>query len=120
MKKKIQLIEKEVPQAGATVKLSDELDRNYHRMSGISFPEELGNRAVLISSSVDGNELFPKNFEVVNMQSSTAVSPDERYLTVNEKAEGNKIEMEFKDGGNAPDYPYILKVQVRLENDCKE
>lgn len=120
MLKKIQLIEKEVPNADAVVKLNDELDRKYHCITGISFPLHIGENCLLLSSSIEGNELFPKNFEVVNMQSSTSVAPDERYLSVTEEANGGKIELEFKDGGNADDYPYLLKVQIRLENDEEE
>lgn len=117
---KIQLLEKEVTAANASVTLNEELDRNYSHLTGIAFPTSLGDGATLINSSVDGAELFPKNFEVANLQSSASVAPDQRYLSLGLEAKGKKIEMEFKDGGNAAAYPYTLQVHLKLENRCDD
>ena len=117
MKCKVQLLEQKVNAAGQVVKINEELDRNFKMITGISFPMSLGTGALLLNSTVNGNELLPKNFGIENMQASSAVAPNERYLGLHDTAEGNKIELEFKDGENAVSYPYILKVQVRLENE---
>lgn len=118
MKKiKIQLLEKEIPAADATVTINEELDRDYKYLTGIAFPSNIGSDGVLKSSSVDGSELLPKNFEVINLQSSTAVAPDERFFSVRADACGNKIELVFMDADEVPTYPYTLQIRVRLENE---
>ena len=116
MKKRIQLIEKEVVEASQLVRISDELDRNYSRLTGISVLDKVGKDCLLHSSSVDGRELFAKNFEVEVLQTNSSVAPDERFFTVNGfRADGSQIEIEFQDGGNAAKYPYTLKIYLRLE-----
>lgn len=115
---KIQLIEKQIGAAGNSVRISEGLDKDYTRLTGISVLSTIGGGHTLQSSSVAGKDLFPKNFEVEFLQSNNAVAPDERFFTLDEKAEGNKIELEFKDGGNAGNYPYTLKIYLKLE-DCK-
>lgn len=116
MQKKIQLLEKEVQAAGNTVKLSDDLDLNYKKLTGIAFLDIIGLKNILVSSSVSSEELLPRNFEVSFLQTNNFVPPDERFFTLYDfTAEGNKIELEFKDGGDAATYPYVLRVYLRLE-----
>ena len=118
--KKIQLIEKEIPVAGATVKINEELDRDYAEMTGIAFLDNIGLNCLLNSSSIDGEEVFPKNFEVAFLQSNVFVPPNERFFSLQDKkAGGNKIELEFKDGSTAASYPYTLKIYIRLEGEAK-
>ena len=114
MMKKIQLIEKEIAAAGSSVRISEELDRNYSKLEGVSFLNNNGTAHTLNGFSVDGREVVPKGFEVLFMQSSSNVSPNERFFPVNEKAAGNKIEIDFQDGGDAPAYPYTLKMYLAL------
>ena len=118
MKRGLQLIQKEVPSAGATVRISEELDKDFKHLSGIAMVDFEGVRSVLLHSSLDGNELFPKDWEVASFQTSITVPPDERYFTLEDRiAEGNRLEMEFKDGGTAANYPYTLKINLRLSNE---
>tara|TARA_B100001939_G_scaffold264329_1_gene231561 strand:+ start:178 stop:540 length:363 start_codon:yes stop_codon:yes gene_type:complete len=118
MFKKIQLIEKEVPAANATVRLTEELDNDYRYLTGIALLDNIGLKSVLGYSSIDGQELFPKNFEAAFLQSNVFVAPDQRFFTLyNQKAQGKKLEIEFKDGGTAAAYPYTLRIYLRLEND---
>ena len=115
-KKKIQLIEKEVPAAGSTVRILDELDRDYRWLTGIAFLDNIGLNCLLVASVVDGTELFPRDFEVAFLQSNVFVPPNDRFFTLPpQKADGNRIEFEFKDGGTAPSYPYTLKIYLQLE-----
>ena len=70
------------------------------------------------SRIVSLSELFPKNFEAAFLQSNVFVAPDQRFFTLyNQKAQGKKLEIEFKDGGTAAAYPYTLRIYLRLEND---
>jgi hypothetical protein len=115
---KIQLIEKVITAGGFDYSISDELDRQYKYLTGIAVLDVIGERSLFVSSSIEGKELFPKNFEVGFIQSSKAVSPDRRFFSLSGKrAEGAKIELLFKDGESAPAYPYTLRIYLRLENE---
>lgn len=116
MNQKIQLIEKEVAKPGETVRISEDLDKDYKHLTGIGILWTMGKRNILASSSVSGKDLFPKNFEVAFLQSNTYVAPNQRFYPLEEKAEGNKIEMDYKDGGFSKNYPYTLKIYLKLEN----
>jgi len=121
MQRKIQLLEKQITAAGQTVRISDDLDITYKKLTGIAFLDSAGLGSVLVSSTVNNDELLPRNFEVVFLQSNVFVAPDERFFTLHDfKAEGSKIDLEFKDGGTAPSYPYSLKVYLRLEENAFE
>lgn len=101
-----------------SISISEELDHSYPFLTGICILDNIGTHNLLRSSSLDGQELFPKNFEVGFIQSNLSVAPDQRFLTLSDKtAEGNKIEMEYVDGGNAPRYPYTLKIYLRLRDE---
>lgn len=114
--KKIQLIEKTVTSANQLVRIAEELDRGFQKLSGIACLDNIGLDSSLTSSSVDGKELLPKNFEVMFFQTNEHVAPDTRFFSLEAKASGQRIEMEFQDGGTAPAYPYQLKIYLRLEN----
>ena len=117
MKRKIQLIETQVKSTGSTVRFSEELDRDYKSLKGISVLTSIGSGHLLASSSVDGLELFPKNFEVDFLQSSENVSPNLRFFTLEGvPAQGSKIEFDFVDNGTASAYPYDVKIYLLLEN----
>tara|TARA_R110000787_G_scaffold257595_1_gene362784 strand:+ start:273 stop:632 length:360 start_codon:yes stop_codon:yes gene_type:complete len=117
MKTGVQLIEKEVPSAGAVVTISEDLDNNYRYVDGIAMMDNIGLNHILKQSSIDGKELYPKGFEVSFFQSNLFVAPDNRFLSFEKReANGNKIELEVEDGGTAPSYPYTLKIYLRLSN----
>jgi len=118
MKTGVQLIEKEVPNAGADIRISEELDNNYKYVTGIAAMDNIGLNHVLEHSSIDGHELYPKGFEMSFFQSNLFVAPDKRFLSFDKRtANGNKINLEIKDGGTAPNYPFTLKIYLRLSND---
>ncbi len=117
MKTKVQLIEREVKTPGEIITLAEELDRDYKKLTGISLLDNNGLNSLLQTSSVNGKELFPKNFEAAFVQSGINVPPDQRFFTIHDReAGGYNIEIVFTDGGTAPKYPYTLKIYLRLEN----
>jgi hypothetical protein len=122
MKQKIQLIEKVI--TGGEPKnfsISEELDREYKYLTGIAILDGIGINNLFSTSSIDGSELFPKNFEVAFLQSSRNVAPDDRFFTLrNKKADGAKLDIDFWNGGSAQSYPYTLKIYLRLENEPRE
>ena len=118
MKQKVQLLSKEITAEGSSVSISEELDRNYSHLTGISILDKIGTGNLFNSSSIDSRELFPKNFEVGFIQSNSSVAPNERFFSLSEtKAAGNKIEIEFTDGGTAPSYPYTLHIYLKLNHE---
>ena len=116
---KIQVIEKQVEQANQLVKITDELDFGYKKLTGIGMLSNFsGLKGVIQQSSVSGSELLPKNFEAAFISSNAFVDPNKRFFTLHGfEAEGNKIELEYKDNDGAPAYPFTLRIYLRLEND---
>lgn len=115
---KIQVLEKTVNAANDLVRLVEELDYRYDHFNGIAILDNVGVNCVLVSSNVDGTELFPDNFEVGFLQTNAFVPPNQRFFTVEQRAaKGKKISIDFKDGGSANAYPYVLRIYLRLKND---
>ncbi|UZO79747.1 hypothetical protein NBT05_12390 [Aquimarina sp. ERC-38] len=96
-KKKIQLIEREVTRANSLIRISEDLDRNYDRLTGIAFLHTIGSGHLLQSMTVDSMEIFPRGFEVAFLQSNSQVAPKDRFFPLNETAQGKKIEIDFQD-----------------------
>jgi len=118
MNKKIQLIEKKVEKPEQIVRISEDLDKDFDYLTGIAVLDNIGLNSRLLSSSLDGSELFPKNFEVRYLQSNLSVPPDYRLLTLfGREAKGRKVEFEYQDGGTAKSYPYTLFIYLRLEDE---
>lgn len=116
MKKKIQLIEAEINKVGDVVRISEELDQNYNHLVGIGVLSSMGTGSILSSSSVGGKELFPKNFEVEFIQTSSKVSPNNRFFKLEGvEAQGKKIEIDFQYNGEAQNYPIPLRIYLLLE-----
>lgn len=115
--KKIQLIETSVKDPGGLSSISADLDLSYKSLTGIAVLTGIGQGHSLSSSSVEGKELFPKNFELAFIQSGEHVAPKDRFFPLEKiPASGRKIQLEYKDAGTAPSYPYNLKIYLLLEN----
>lgn len=113
---RVQLIEKTVATENALLRISEDLDRNYTHCTGIAFLDNIGTKSSLVSCSVDGREILPKNMEVLFLQTSSNVAPNSRFYSLDGvKAGGSNFQMEYQDGGGAPSYPYTLKIYLRLE-----
>ncbi len=113
---KIQILEKQVTAPNQTIKLSDELDKDYSHITGVAMLWTNGKRNIIRSSSIDTIELFPKNFEASFLQSNTYVNPNDRFFNIMREADGNKIELEILEGGFQGSYPFDFKIYLRLEN----
>ncbi|WP_062053777.1 hypothetical protein [Aquimarina longa] len=117
MKTKIQLLETTVKAANEVIRLNENLDINYKKIGGIAILSSIGKGHLLRSFTIAGAEVFPKNFEVEFLQSSSHVTPNERFFSLSEIADGKKVEVEYIDSGNATAYPYSLKIYMLLTND---
>lgn len=117
MKTKIQLLEKQVAKQNDVVSINEEFDYGYKHLKGIAILNSIGEGHTFRTFNISNVELFPKNFEVTFLQSGSAVTPNERFFKVHNIADGKKMEVEFIDSGNAPSYPYKLKIYLLLTND---
>lgn len=120
MKQKIQLLELEITEPSSFVTFSDELDNQFDLLTGIAFLDNVPEGSMLVTSAVDGIELFPKDFEIEFLKSNASVSPNDRFFSIDQReAKGNTIEFGYCDI-NRPEstvYPYTLRVYLRLENE---
>lgn len=116
---KIQLMEKEVTSAGQTVRLSDDLDKDFKKLKGIAILSFKETKDIFRSCTLAGREVFPKGFEVAFLQSNGAVAPNDRFFKLDEIADGKEFEMEFQDGSDPATVfeRYTLKIYLLLEND---
>ncbi len=117
MKTKIQLLEKQVSKKSDVVSINEEFDYGYKYLRGVAILSSIGDGHTFRSFNISNTELFPKNFEVAFLQSNSSVTPNERFFKVYTIADGKKLELEFIDSGEAPIYPYKLKVYLLLTDD---
>jgi len=120
---KYQLIKVTVQEQNFLAKFSTNLDKQYKKVTGIhvSLPDD-----ALIGSTIylkmAGKEIFPEGFEVKMISSGQEISPNDRFFNdIEESAEGNLIEGNFKDRTYSPDraagiqYPYDVLIYLKLE-----
>ena len=118
MGQKYQVLEAVVSKPNELVKFSDYLDKDYKYLTGMAVLEFYTFQSSFEYSAIDGKELLPRGFELVFLQANNFVNPSERFFGLEDvEAKGKKIELEFKDGGVSSQYPFTLKVYLRLENE---
>lgn len=117
MKQKIQILEVDIDNHSNVYSIKDELDRQYQHITGIAVLGNVSDKILITNSSIDGIELFPKDFEALFLQSNSSVSPNDRFFNiVKREAKGNNIELSFKDLNNNSFSPYKLSIYLKLEN----
>ncbi len=120
---KYQLIKLTVENSNFLAKFSVHLDKQYKRLTGIhiTVPDD----AILGSTiymRIAGKEIFPEGFETKMISSGQEISPNDRFFTmIDEVAEGNLIEGNFKDRTYSPtrggiSYPYEVMIYLKLED----
>ena len=96
-----------------------EADKAYKRIAGIHFSSSDTNAlkdSVFTKFEIDNNEIFPDGFEVKMIRTGEEVSPNDRFYSLNERADGSTIVANYRDAGNAAAYPYNVYIYLRLEN----
>ncbi len=121
MAQKYQILEAIVSEPNQSVRFSDYLDKDFKYLTGMAVVDFFTFQSSLEYSAIDGKELFPRGFELVFLQANNFVRPSDRFFGLEDvEAKGKKIELEFKDGGTSPLYPFTLKVYLRLENENRK
>ncbi len=112
MKKKLQVVKFNIAAANAVEKINTESDNHYNRIKGVFVTCSKANaeKQSTLQLEVDKEEIFPDDFEISLINPTTSNSYKDVSYGFDEKAEGNKIEGTYTDGGNAASYPYEVKI----------
>jgi hypothetical protein len=118
IKKRYDLI---VPQSGAIVRESFELDKNVSRVTGIlltSDKEEMLYNRGSQKIEINNQEYFPEKYESKLLLSGLNVSPNDRYYRLDNTGVGNRImKVEYVDSADSRSSfsPYRVSVYLELE-----
>ncbi len=120
MKKlKYQLVKIVVPAAGNEIPVEINTEKGYQSVTGISANATDKNAylgSLFSKFEINNKEIFPDGFEVKMITTGIDVSPEERFYKITEPADGTKVVIKYKDGGNAAVYPYKATIYLKLEN----
>ena len=114
--RRIQIIEITVPHNGAQVKIDTRTNIEYDEVYGILARLEWGRTTYKTSLElkIDGEEIFPKDFEVDMITATSFNSYREVMYPVKAKAKNSLVEGIYKDGGTmaAQSFPYKVKLYL--------
>jgi hypothetical protein len=120
MKKlKYQLVKIVVPASGNEIPVEINTEKGYQLVTGITVNATDKNAylgSVFNKFEINNKEIFPEGFEVKMITTGIDVSPQDRFYCVAEPADGTKVIIKYKDGGNAAAYPYTATIYFKLEN----
>jgi hypothetical protein len=114
---KYQHITFKVSSVGQAIIIDAETDKLYNTLTGINvlLTDELA-RFSTLQLDMNGQELFPENFEILRLQFRQHVPFGFDYHTLKEPASGSKLKGTYKDVAGAVSYPYYVTFSLRLEN----
>jgi len=113
---KIKTFRLQIASSGQQVSLDSETDILYNKITGIKAnvsksDAEIGSTLML---GINEQEIFPDNFDLINITSSQDCPVDDRFYTENGKLEiparGSSVKIRYTDGGNSKEYPYVLSI----------
>ncbi len=115
---KYQIIKLKITGVGS-FPINAETDKAYKLVTGVHYSSS--DQVALKDTEfgkleIDSNEIFGQGHEVKMITTGEDVPPDNRYYTLNERAEGTTIAGSIIDAGNAAVYPYNARIYLRLEN----
>lgn len=94
-----------------------ETDKLYNTCTGINIllTDERAKFST-VRLDINGQEVFPENFEVLRLQFRPQVPFGFEYHRLNEPAGGSKLKGVYKDVQGGTLYPYFITFSFRLEN----
>lgn len=94
-----------------------ETDKLYNTCTGINvLLTDENAKFSTIQLDMNGQEIFPENFEVLRLQFRQHVPFGFDYHSLKEPASGSKLKGTYKDVAGALSYPYFVTFSLRLEN----
>lgn len=113
---KYQHISFTVNNAGQEITIDAETDKLYNTCTGINVLLSDTNASFSkLQLDINGQEVFPVNFEVIRVRFRTQAPFGYDYHTLDEVAGGSKIKGKYTDNKQAS-YPYEVTLSFRLEN----
>ena len=115
-KVKYQIVTFNVNTAGQIIPIDFETDKLYNTVTGINLLLTDNNaRFSTIHLDINGQEVFPENFETIRIRFRPNAPFGYDYHTLNEPAPGSQVKGTYKDSSMA-NYPYLMTLTLRLEN----
>lgn len=116
-KVKYQHLTYKIVAVGQEITIEAETDKLYNTCTGINvlLTDELAKFST-IQLDINGQEIFPENFEVLRLQFRQHAPFGFDYHSLREPAGGSKIKGTYKDVAGATSYPYFVTFSLRLEN----
>jgi hypothetical protein len=109
----------QVPQSGAIVRQTFELDKNVSRITGIlltSDKEEMLYNRGSQKIEINNHEHFPERYESKLLLSGLNVSPNDRYYKLDNNNIGNRImKVEYVDSSDSRSSFSPYRVSIYLE-----
>lgn len=96
---KLQKLEIAIIKGSDKGELYEDVDFNYKKLTGIAIVGDKADGCIIKSFELDSKSLFPKDFDAEFLATDKAVSPDERFLSIEEKLNQSKLNVEIQ----APD-----------------
>jgi hypothetical protein len=121
MKKlKYQLVRIAITASGIEVPVEFNTEKGYAMVTGVTTNSSDRNAYLgcyFNRFEINNREIFPEGYEVKMITTGIDVPADDRfYSKIMEPADGTKVSIKYKDGGNANAYPYTATIYLRLEN----
>lgn len=106
-----------VASAGQQVPIDAETDKLYNTCTGINVLSSDGAvKFGTLQLDMNGQELFPENFQVIRLLFRTHAPFGFDYHKLNEPAGGSKLKGTFTDKSETVVFPYFIIISLRLEN----
>lgn len=114
---KYQHITFKVTTLAQAIVIDAETDKLYNTCTGINIllTDEKAKFST-VQLDINGQEIFPENFEVLRLQFRPQVPFGFEYHKLNEPAGGSKLKGSYKDVAGGTVYPYFITFSLRLEN----
>lgn len=110
---KLQKLEIIIPKGSSRAELTEDVNINYKKLTGIAIIGDQSDGCLIKAFELDSKNLFPKDFDAEFLATDKAVSPNERFLTFNERIAQSKLNIEIQ----APDTNgRTVVIYLKLEN----
>ncbi len=113
---RIQIVSIVIASLGESKSFEESSIQNYDTIEGVFCESSKDLSQCTMSLEVDGQEIFPKKFAPVLIQTSENLSYQDVTYEFKERAAGSTIKGEFKDGGVTGNIPYTVNLYFL----CKE
>ena len=110
---KLQKLEIVIPNGSNKAELYEDVNINYKKLTGVAIIGASADGCLIKAFELDSKNLFPKDFDTEFLTTDKAVSPNDRFLSFDEKINQSKLNIEIQ----APDTNgRTVVIYLKLEN----